>query len=66
MTEEKKPVRKKKELSVDEHNKLVAEKVAKLEHELAEARKEFKSEATKPQRSLAECNAINRKIKFKK
>lgn len=48
----------KKELSIDDHNKLVAEKVAKLKKELDEAQKEFKSESCKPQASLAECNAM--------
>lgn len=53
----------KKELSVDEHNKAVAEKVAKLKAELEEAQKEFKSEGVKPQASLAECNALEAKFR---
>ena len=48
----------KKELSINEHNKAVAEKVAKLEEELKAAKLEFKSEACKPQATLAECNAM--------
>ena len=56
----------KKELSIDEHNKAVAEKVSKLEAELKEAKLEFKSEACKPQATLAECNALIAKHRLMK
>lgn len=53
----------KKELTVDQHNKAIAVKIKELESKLAELRKEYKSEAVKPQATLAECNAISNKHK---
>ena len=51
----------KKELSVDEHNAGLAKEIARLEQMIADIKKDFRSEAEKPQATLQQCLAMNRK-----
>ena len=50
-----------KELTVDEHNALVCKEIKKLENEIVELKKTFKSESLKSQATLQECLAMNKK-----
>ena len=52
-----------KELTVDQHNKALDVKIKKLEDELKDLQSQYKSEALKPQATLAQCNAIAMKQK---
>lgn len=51
----------KKELSIDEHNKQVMQKVQDLKDQIKELELTYRSEAEKKQASLHECNALHRK-----
>jgi len=51
----------KKELSVDEYNAGLAKEIAKLEQMIVDMKKDFRSETEKPQATLQECLAMNRK-----
>jgi hypothetical protein len=51
----------KKELSIDEHNAEVLAEIALLEEELVKLKGLVKSEAAKPQATLQECLAMNKK-----
>ena len=53
----------KKVKSVEEFNSGLSIEIAKLEQRLAELKKSYKSEAVKPQATLQECIAMNRKAK---
>ena len=49
------------ELTIDQHNKKVAEKVNSLKAEIIGLEKLYKSESEKPQATLAECNRMTQK-----
>jgi hypothetical protein len=51
----------KKELTVDEHNANVFAEIKELEAKLAKLKTQVKSEAQKPQATLQECIAMNKK-----
>ena len=46
------------ELSIDEHNKQVSDKITALKSEITELELTFRSEAEKKQATLEECNAM--------
>lgn len=50
-----------KELTVDEHNALVYKEIEKLESQIIDLKKTFKSESLKPQATLQECLSMNKK-----